>query len=69
VRTPALDTWRAELAAGQRTRIDVDPLFRAACAEANALEFQAIPTLAASCLRQAREIIADAARKQQRGAA
>jgi len=69
MRTPALDTWRAELAAGQRTPYDFDPLFRAACREADALGFQSIPQLAEACLRDARKIIAAAAREQQRGSA
>jgi hypothetical protein len=34
----ALELWRAELAAGLRTRGTSDPLFRAACVEARAAE-------------------------------
>jgi hypothetical protein len=65
MRTPALSTWRAELRSGQRTVYTFDPLFRAACAEANALEFSHIPELARACQETAREIIADALREQQ----
>ena len=40
-RSPALDTWRAELAAGKRTRYTFDALWQAACAEMNAAEAEA----------------------------
>lgn len=36
MRTPALDAWRRELRNGERTRHTFDPLWRAACLEANA---------------------------------
>lgn len=64
MRTPALDAWRKEIA-GQRAATTFDPLWRAACAEANALEFAFIPALAASCMDDARRIILDAARRQR----
>jgi hypothetical protein len=67
-RTPALDLWRQELAAGQRTTTTFDPLWRAACAEAAALEFASIPELAQAYLADARRIIREAVREQQRGA-
>ena len=38
VRYPALARWRRELAAGERTITTFDPLWRAACAEAEQLE-------------------------------
>ena len=68
MRTPALDAWRRELAARERTKTTFDVLWRAACREATALEFAAIPQLAASCLADAKRIIL-AARRQQRQAA
>ena len=60
-RTPALDLWQRELAAGKRTLTDYDPLWRAACEELSALE-QPTPELAESYLKRARRIIRDAAR-------
>ena len=69
MRTPALDAWRRELAAGERTKMTCDALWQAACEEANALEFAFIPELAASCRHAARRIVLEAARQQQRGAA
>jgi hypothetical protein len=69
LRTPALDAWRKELAAGQRTKTTFDALSRAACAEAAALEFANIPALAAAYRDDARRIILEAARQQHRGAA
>lgn len=62
VATPALDTWRRELAAGRRTPTTFDPLWRAACAEMSALEHGAFPGVAASFLREARSIICAAAK-------
>ena len=38
LRTPALDEWRHELAAGMRTMNTFDALWRAACEEMNALD-------------------------------
>jgi len=60
-RTPSLDLWRRELADGKRTRTTYDPLQKAACDEASALE-QPTPELAESYLERARRIIRDAAR-------
>ena len=37
----ALLQWRLELRSGTRTRYTMDPLWRAACAEANARDFAA----------------------------
>jgi len=54
--TPALDAWRRELQAGQRTRCSFDWLWRAACEEMNALEAPT-PALAASYFRHARRIV------------
>jgi hypothetical protein len=34
----ALALWRAELDAGKRTKLDLDPLWRAACEEITAAE-------------------------------
>ncbi len=59
--TPALGFWRAELARGERTTTTVDALWRAACAEASALE-ALTPNSAAKDLRRARDII-EAARR------
>lgn len=64
VKTPALDAWRRELRAGERTRETFDWLWRAACAESAALEFQRIPELAYSYRRDAQRIVRDAARQQ-----
>jgi hypothetical protein len=61
IRTPALDTWRRELATGQRTRTTFDALWRAACAEMAALEAP-VPEIRDSCLAEARRII-ESARK------
>jgi hypothetical protein len=36
--TPSLDAWRRELAAGQRTLVTLDAVWRAACGEQHALE-------------------------------
>ena len=58
--TPALDAWRAELAAGKRTRETFDALWRAACSEALALEFADIPALAEAYRTDARGIVREA---------
>lgn len=63
MKTPALDLWRKELLAGARTKRTFDALWRAACCEAAALEFQRIPNLAAAYLEDARQIIRKAARE------
>jgi len=64
VKTPALDAWRRELAAGARTKYTFDPLWRAACEEMSALEAPT-PGLAASYLREARRMIAEAVKRQR----
>ncbi len=70
IKTPALDTWRAELAKGERTAAMFDALWRAACAEVTALEFQHVaPILAAGCCRDAARTIRAAAAQQRRGVA
>lgn len=63
-KNPALAAWRSELAAGKRAAWTFDPLWRAACAEMAALEFEAdrLPRLAESCRRQAERIVRAAAR-------
>jgi hypothetical protein len=70
MKTPALDAWRRELAAGERTRTTFDALWRAACEEANALEAAAagLPQLAQGFQQEAYRIITAAA-KRRRGAA
>lgn len=68
--TPALDAWRAELARGERTRTTFDALWQAACAEANAAEFESsIPELHRAFMAEARRIIKAAAERQRRGEA
>jgi hypothetical protein len=67
--TPVLTTWRRELAAGRRTPLTFDPLWRAACAEVWALEHATVPKTAAAFRREARTIILDAARRATVGAA
>lgn len=59
---PALEAWRAELAAGKRDRYTFDPLWRAACEEMNAIEAPT-PMIAATCQREAARIIKAAALK------
>ena len=62
-RSPALDAWRAELGARERTRTTFDPLWKAACEEASALEVERIaPVLAAAHRREAFAILKRAAR-------
>jgi hypothetical protein len=65
IKTPALDLWRRELREGKRTPTTFDPLWRAACAEASALEFAGagIPEIAESFRADARRIIHEAAEK------
>ena len=62
-RYPALDAWARELRAGDRTRTTFDPLWRAACEEANAREFAHIPALHRICMWKAARIIREAARR------
>lgn len=71
LRTPALDAFRRELAAGERTATTFDALWRAACAEANALEANAagLPRLAAGFLADAREIVHAEIKRQREAAA
>lgn len=71
MKAPALDAWRRELARGERTPTTFDPLWRAACEEANALEALAagLPGLAHGFQRDAARIIRAAAQAQRRGAA
>jgi hypothetical protein len=57
VKTRALDTWRAELRAGQRTATTLDVLWRAACLEASALESTGTPGTAARYLAEARRLL------------
>jgi len=58
-RSPALDVWRKELAAGLRTATTFDPLWRAACWEAAAKEADSSQQLdlAGRLRREARDII------------
>jgi len=64
MRTPALDLWRKELAAGARTKTTFDVLWKAACLEAAALEFVSIPELAAAYLDDARRVILEAVKRR-----
>jgi hypothetical protein len=70
-RTPALEAWRAELAAGERSAVDFDPLWRAACCDQWSADFLSwgLPTIAAAFREDARRILMAAAREehQQRG--
>jgi len=64
--TPALDAWRDELARGERMTSSFDALWKAACAEMNAIEAEAdgLPDIAASYRAKAANILRDAARAQ-----
>ena len=62
-RYPALEAWYAELRRGDRTAATRDPLWAAACTEANAREFEAIPELHHSLMGDAKKIIKDALRE------
>ena len=62
MRTPALDAWRRELAAGKRTKTTFDALWRAACAEMYVLEAPT-PELRIKPLARAREALQDAVRQ------
>ncbi len=68
VGTPALDTWRRELAAGLRTRTTCDALWRAACAEKNALEAAAagLSATAVEYRREAAQLVRSAAQDVER---
>jgi len=63
-RYPALKFWRASLSKGNRTPTMLDVLWRAACAEANALDAEAagLTNAAASFRREARAILRSARR-------
>jgi hypothetical protein len=65
-RTPALEAWRDEVAAGKRTADQIDPLWRAACCEADAAEMEAarLPALGAKFRREAIAILRRAARDE-----
>ena len=70
-RYPALAAWRDELRRGERTSTTFDALWRAACHQANAREFENIPELQARFLEDAQRIIrleADKQRQQRRWA-
>lgn len=57
-RYPALGAWQAEVAAGERTLLTQDALWRAACAERNAAEFENfVPELAEAYCEDARRIL------------
>lgn len=61
-RHPALTAWRTELAAARRTEFTFDPLWRAACAEAWAAEFETtFSSIVAGYRREAERIIRAAA--------
>jgi len=64
MRTPALDAWRRELAAGTRTHLTFDPLWRAAAEEMSGLEMLAdrLPGIAEFHHVEARRIIRAAAK-------
>ena len=68
--TPALDEWRKELARGERTASTFDDLWKAACAEMNAIEAEAdgLPDIAASYRAKAANILRRAARAQEAAA-
>ena len=64
----ALEVWRAELRAGTRTRTTLDPLWRAACEEAYAVELERVgleDTAAQHRMNAAGLILAAAARKNK----
>jgi len=63
---PALEAWQRELREGKRTRATYDALWRAACTEANAREFESIPGLHQRLMSDARKIIKQALREQNR---
>jgi hypothetical protein len=63
MKTPALDVWHRELAAGTRTNVTFDALWRAACEEMNALG--APPECKEGYLAEARRIMRDALRRSR----
>jgi hypothetical protein len=62
----ALGAWYREMAAGQRSASTFDPLWRAACLETEAQEWESmgLASIGAKCRQEARVIIALAAREQ-----
>lgn len=64
---PALAAWRAELVRGRRTPTTFDDLWRAACAEQSAIEFEAdrLPSIAEGFRAKARQIVLKAARARK----
>jgi hypothetical protein len=64
----ALDAWRSELQRGERKPTTFDPLWRAACAEQDAVEMEGmgLPGLGRAFRDEARRIIAAAAEAQRR---
>jgi hypothetical protein len=65
-RYPALTAWWRERKSGERTTATRDPLWEAACREANARDFADIPELHDACMRDAKAIIGKALQEQQR---
>ena len=65
----ALKRWRQELAAGTRTRLTMDRLWKAACREAMAGDFDrlGLPAVADAIRREAAQIILGT--RHQRGRA
>ncbi len=59
---PALTAWRDELRRGLRTSTTYDPLWRSACAEMTALEFEQdrLPEIADRHRADAKEIVRQA---------
>ncbi len=66
---PALEAWRRELKDGERDKHQHDPLWRAACYQATAQEFADVPSIHDGCLRDAQDIIVEAAREQREATA
>ena len=60
---PALTAWHEELRRGERATTTSDALWRAACTEATAQEFESIPDLHRILMRDAKRIIMDAIRE------
>ena len=66
-RYPALEAWREEIRAGERSVRDFDALWRAACCEQWAADFVAwgLPHIALAFREDAKRIVLDAAREQR----
>lgn len=62
-RYPALEAWWDELGQGVRTPTTSDALYRAACEEANAREFEDLPELHRGFMAEARRVIEVAVRE------